>query len=425
MSTEQQGFFAIEAIKRYQQEFYPRVILLDQEYAQLSWLQQTIHFRVTPEARGADLVDKIDFEIKRALARLNSIELLLQGDSDAYQEFIKAQAKPITFAVFKELAAELKSLDNATKQALRLSCLLTKTNIADEKIKAKRIDPEIDSEQFLTQIVNMPELLKLLPVIENVSAEVEEILKKIYLANTHFRHMMFTEGGNAMTTNISQLSPEGFKAWKWRWYINLMGFQAGPGAKYFDQDVHQLATIVIQCLTKDPRSYLDNYLHERAIYAGFNKPAFDQKEQALLAHLAAYCNQITILDPALGKDIEEGYRRFKEAVRTTELAELYHAHRTNPQTVSPTYVPAVLNSVFKILNNLSDATLFTCQVLDTLYRLPRNKLISCRDLAFEPKLKPLLEEWLRNNKQINFALDSGKGELVPKLLERATLTKLP
>ena len=246
----------------------------------------------------------------------------------------------------------------------------------------------------------------------------------MFWPNMHFRHMLYTEGGNNMSKSFSDgvlngdFAKQDFLAWKWRWLTNLFGFQGGQGAKYYDAQTHFLAVTVLTELEKilmdTAYSYLDHYLLKRAELAGLNEINLSKTEQQLLGHLAAYCNQINILTPDLGKMIYAGYAEYQNEFNDAgKLAALYEEQRGDTKAVTPTYVPAVMNTAYLVFKNkfkmneaesLKNASQFMCQILGKLLSCPRDKRISCMNIAKETNLQSILEKWIANHHAVDFKL---------------------
>ena len=405
---------------------YHDFILVDAELLQLMWTMGNSY--VTPEARGANLADKLHFEIKRGLARRYGFELLLRGDEGSYQEFVQAQRAECRLSVenFKKLSQEAISLNPDAQAIIRVSCLLTISDKEKKVLEEGGYAFSNDSEDFLSDIaVILQKNQGLFPITPVLTQNQLALLEKAFWPTMHLRHMIYTEGGMAMTSTFSagvrtgKLNADDFKIWQWRWLTNLFGFQAGPAAKYYDSEVHQLVGIVIteleNILISPDYSYLDNYLVKRAELAGFNHDlGLSKNDQLLLGHVIAYFNQITIITPDLGRAVLLAYQYFKlECQDTGQLAELYNVHSHNPDTITPTYVPAIINTAYVIFKKIyamadieaiKNATQFMCQFLKALYALSSQQRISCMEIAKEPNLKLILESWLGNHQAIEFML---------------------
>lgn len=432
-----------QAIKKYCETMnYHDMNLTDDELAQLSgYMGSKV---VTPEARAEDIIDKLHFEIKRGLARRYSFELLLRGDASSYEEFVQAQNKGaiIPLSVFKTLSEEARSLSADLRASITASCLLTINDTVMQALKENGHVLSNDSEEFLSQLIPVVSRSNsLLPLARPLTPVQLNILQKMFWPTMHFRHMLYTEGGDNMSKSFSDgvikgdFDKQDFLAWKWRWLTNLFGFQSGQGAKYYDAQTHFLAVTVIAELEKvlaDPSySYLDNYLLKRAELAGLNEAfSLNKVEQQLLGHLASYYNQVNILNPDLGSAIYAGYAEFKKEFDDAgKLAALYEDQRKDKLAVTPTYVPAVINTAYLVFKNkfkmddgesLKNASQFMCQVLSGLYSLPHDKRISCMNLAKETNLQSILEKWFSNHQSFNFKLN----ETFELVAEEAVLFKM-
>jgi len=398
-------------IKCYREMYYPDLDLKEEEYEQLVCYQKYFLYKITPEANYESYNETIDFEVKRCLTRLNCFNLLLKGDKESYQKFIKEQPedKKLPMDVFFTLSKEAQQLDEDIKQAIRVSCLLVKSKCTDELIRDAKIDLEDDSEYYLTQAVNNQDILNLLPLTRSLKQNVFKFLKYCFWEKSHFRHMMYTEGRNNMThfLNLLEFNDEkkGIDVWKWRWLINLMGFKGSSTAKYFHNETYIIVEKVICLLKQQKEIFLEKYLIERAKMAGFYNLNFNDREVKLLAHLAAYASEIDISTFDMEKFIILGYRKFKEVNEDINLAKLYEEFRENKNVRIPTYTPAVLNSSYVLLkNNLELAVLFTCQLLSSVYTLQTktNLIISCRDIADKVNLKLILEKWQSADYHVQF-----------------------
>lgn len=391
--------------------------------------------QVTPEARGSEIADQFHFEIKRGLARRYSFELLLRGETpseEAYREFIQAQGKPyLPFNAFTQLSQEARSLDEDVKALTRASCFFYMHNQLKQALNENGYTLSTDSEEFLSQfsdtISKDTKLTLLCPATAAFTDKQRKLFPKMFWPNMQFRHLLYTEGGDSMTKTFSDavvrndFSKQDFSAWKWRWLTNLFGFQSGPAAKYYDENLHFLASTIVgeleKILSNPTYSYLDNYLLKRAELAGFNdgKLSLSKSEQQWLGHIAAYCNQLNVLTPEMGKAIFVGYSEFKKEFEDTgKLAALYDDQRKDKAAVTPTYAPAVINGAYLVFKtkfkmneeeSLKHASQFTCQVLLGLYSLPHDKRISCMNLAKEANLQSVLEKWLSDHHSFNFKMN--------------------
>ncbi len=282
------------------------------ELSQLRW-----HLENTQATPQSSQDERRFFEIKRSLARWWAFVLVNQGDEVSYQKFIVEQQAPVlSFENFKCLSAEAAKLSKLEKEALRVTCFLTITDKAKDVLgKEAELKMSHDSEEFLSELVRLPqEKTARFPLLAALSQEGQELLQKAYWPRTHLRHMLYTEGGNAMFASLQQgiqngaMTLSGFRLWKWRWLVNLFGWEPGAGSKYYNDTMHTLTYTLLNKLEgcfEHPREEisLEPYLRERASLAGITpKEEITQGVLPLLGHLAALFNKITIL--ALKKVLE-------------------------------------------------------------------------------------------------------------------------
>lgn len=445
-----------QAIKNYCDKMgYEDIDLSTEELFQLfTYVGSTV---VTPEARDALAMQDLHFEIKRGLARFNGLRLLSLGSPKGYKQFIEAQNKDacLSFDQYMDLAFEYSQLPNDLLRCLRASCFLTiNDGIKTRFNKLNITDYPADSEAFLTWLV--PKLKsnpQLLPIARPFSEAQFDILQKMYWPNTHFRHMLYTEGGNGMTSSLAEgikagkFTDEDLKAWRWRWLTNLFGFQADRGCKYFDAEVFALTKSVMDSLkmifVNQDTQFLEGYLLKRAQDAGFDQnETLDESEQKFLGHLAAYFNQINILSTERGECIIEGYEAYRDTFGDEGgLAVSYEIHRQNEGVKTPTYVPAVLNSAFVALKDrfgysesesIKLACQFMCQVLSFIYNEQLQHVdgynfgspVSCMKLAKVDALVVTLNRWLQSDaKELWLFLSEGNElrEMAEHQLEDAAL----
>lgn len=410
-----------QAILQYCEKLkYKQMCLTDNELLQLSWTMG--NSITTPEVSIADILEKLNFEIQRGLARRYSFELLLRRDADAYEEFVQAHNKKLSIEDFNTLAKEVQSLDKDMQAAIKVSCFLVTSERAKEELAEIGIVLSDDSEEFLSQFAQVAkDDRKIFPITSSLNTQHLIYLQKLYWPNMHLRHMLYTEGGIAMTQSFKQGIKEGtfdqnaFTVWKWRWLTNLFGFQSGPGAKYYDATTHLLSSLVLSHLEKmliNPAySYLENYLATRAQFAGLNKVEhhLNQQEQYLLAHIAAYYHRITILTPELGAALVSAYTELRDK---DALVRNYENQRNDLSAITPTYLPAVVNNAFDYFNKTKSASesiyqscLFMLQLLQMIFTLPHNIRISCLKLADKKTLEPVLDNWLQNKNSFEFKVD--------------------
>ncbi len=406
--------------------------LTQNELAQLNlFMTSTI---VTPEVGDKAMYDPLHFEIKRALARRFSFELLLQGGEAAHQKFIKEQSETarITLEDFTMLAEEAKALSEDVKIVIRVSCFLSINE--QSKTMLVRYNLSNDSEEFLTQLadlLNKEDIKHLLPITQELTETQLQLLRKIYWPKMHLRGMVQTEGYDNITANFHQgiasgeFSHADFKAWKWRWITTSCGFAAGSGAKYYDTNIHFLTMLVSRELGKSfttPNAYLDGYLLDRARLAGLTNKMLYPNEKYLLGHMVAFSNKVHILNPEQGDIVFHAYREYRgESQDEGTLATVYENIRKKPEAVAATYVTSVYSNSYDILCNeqiaggarsvdasaaaLKESTLFMFYLLAKLYDLPCEKRASMQKLAMITTLKPILAAWKKDHQSLELTIN--------------------
>lgn len=409
---------------------YDNLNLTREEIDQLSWYLGSANH--TPQASEQEVSDKWHVEIKRSLARCHCFNLLLDGSCEAFKKFIAAQNEPVLEENdFKALSKEAKALPDAVKEVIRASCFLS----INEKIKNAVTEAGLqlsassanDNEKFLSHLaVFLQERPQLLPLTSVLTSEQIEMLRKVYWPDTHFRHLLYTEGGDNMTQSLyaglstGQFSVDDFALWKWRWLTNLFGFIHDRGAKYYNKEVHLLASAVFDSLLKQTE-FVSSYLAMRADLAGLTKYSLPQVEVEFIAHLAAYFNQLNIITPEQGALVYQGYAAFKEAAHDQgNLAKAYQAHCKDSQSLTPTHLPAILNNAFLILKEslsvedaMKHAIHFTCDCLIKVYDYPHNQYLSFREFSQQTSLRNVLPVWLENRDNFQLYLQE-TGEMMVK-----------
>jgi hypothetical protein len=427
------------------------IVLTENEIEQLTRLVENKY--VTPEARDDPNCIPINFEIKRCITRVMSFQLLLTDKLEiAYALFIKDQPQEscLSFKTFKELSASAKTLTPKQQAIQRTVAFLTSSTISLSIFSEHGLPAPKDSEQFLTSMSHS--LIDqrrtgaaniLMPATNDLSQEQLNSLMHIFLKDTHIRHIMYTEGGANMLKELQtaikekRLTKEQFAEYEWRWRINLFGFQAGCGAKYYSNTTHQLFEVITTELIKlfdyPDHHPLVGYLMRRAEMAGFSARGLgsfsllssyigitgnDLKlTKQFFGHLVA---MFDITDSELGARVQAGFERYQQSNPENNLVKQYAVFIVDDSVKTPTYTPAIYKSarqIFAELGHKDDielATQFTCQVLASLHQLNLSEqIIACRNLAWKPNLAPHIKHWLEHNKAMEFALHPETQELTP------------
>lgn len=444
---EKKGISAFEQrlVAWCQEMGYDSTLLQRGEIAQLRWSQGNPI--VTPEVREVSGVGRsgLHFEVERALARFFSLVALRQKD---YELFVKAQASPVLpRKTFLDLAKEAQALDLDLFLAIRASCFWVMSPYAKILLADLGHTPPDDSEVFQTLMAKVAATEpQRFPLTANMSWEQLALLEKAFWPDLHFRHMLYMEGSIRMTLPFTEalkrgeLDERGLWAWKWRWLTNLFGFKGGPGARYFNEETFEFVNDQIDQLQHLLRYPDDAWMEARldAVYRDTFKvqervmpapePPLFVSEKRFLALLSLHLHSVPLLhhkdlttDDTLVRAgycsaLVEGYRRCKERTGK-QVAWLSVGFRQDPQALTPTYVPAVLNGVFYLLRKVHQLPMeeairetadFSSQFFAKFYLSDFRSRISCRtlsDTGEDGMLVNLLSAWMEDPNQVDFEVD--------------------
>jgi hypothetical protein len=292
--------------------------------------------------------EKLHVEVRRSLTRLNCLNLLVEGSERAYLAFVAHQphATALSRDSFGRLAKIIVSLSPTARSVIEASCVVA---ISEEALQAARShSPQTsfssDSEKFLSQVVtSCPSIL---PIWSELSAPARILLPAAYPADTHARHMLYTEGGNNMFAVLralvasGELTDEQFGVWQGRWIANIAGFRGHEdpqGSIYFNEHTAQALFLLfaeLEHLRADPKhDVLQAYLAGRARVLGIDRGLY-------LAHLASMMRLYTPIDAQALKDWFAQLPTDKQM----RLEESYAVHRSS-LAVTPTYEPALLDNL--------------------------------------------------------------------------------
>lgn len=373
-------------------------------YAQLSWL---IHNEInSPELRAKLSGDNINMEIKRSLSRLYCFDLLLREDipvNDAYRQFIISQGNnPLTLVHFEQLREQASALTFDEREAIRASCILTKSQRGDQVLKMQGMrDVPSDSEEFLTWLSRNPEAMAHFPVCATLTESQKALLQRIYIP-LHGRAIPFTEGALPMVQHVPDLNT----VWKMRWWVNLMGFRGheGAGAKYlndkrfeFFQDCYQL----MERHQNDPGAITRSWLQKLAEVSNLKEHALMPYEEMVVAHILSFYGEY--LPPDKVGEVVLGYKRYK-AEHVNDCASLVKNYSAfiESQAKTPTYTVAILATAESSGASMCDSVEYTLQVLQQLHQqqsLMESSIISCRDEAWYNNLVPKIGMWQQSGRQ--------------------------
>jgi hypothetical protein len=419
-------------------EFLEKLISLSEaEITQLNLYQPKVD-GVSPEVRNdASPASSLHFEVKRALSRVYGFLLLLSDDKEAYAHFVQGQSAALSQEAFEKLTQETKNLNEDQKAIIRTTCFLTISQQSIAALKLKGIEPSKDSEVFLTQVAALAETSPdIMPAIDALSISQRASLIKAYWYETHFRHLLFLEGGENMVRELrkgiksGEFTREDFKLWVWRWRTNLFGFKGGNSPVNYDAITHQFSELLIEELNKlfdsPEMDFMTSYLGKLQKVLNLNQYSdLSETEKAYIARLViSLHDKKDLATPEGARDIIKLYRQFKENApqEAEQLIESFEKFIKNADIKTPTYVPAILNGALNLFTKdeklkallpggftpLQAAILFNFHYSSVIYQrailddLPR---ISAMIFAKEDSLKKNLLTWLNTgmNAQFNFS----------------------
>lgn len=367
----------IGQIRQYAEErfSFPQEALTSAQAEQLFWLLENVVFTSESNAKLINNNDWRLIEVKRVFSRIDcTMSLLNCIDSwmtsrEYYQEFTKPQLageklSPASFVALSELVGEpprsrSRSYDPYV-EALLASCILTKSNRADKLARERNVVASPDSEKFMTDtLARCPDIY---PAYNELSDEAKDLLPYAFLADSHGRHMLYTEGGDNMFEVLRTLiegalrNPETrplaelqYKLWFARWVVNIAGFRGhvheSTGSLYLTErtanDIFALKASLDKLWETPDYDVLGDYLQKRADSLGINS--------LYLAHIGALTRLHTQeegselqawfdnLPSDLQKMYEEGYEQFRRHVKVT-----------------PTYEPAVIDTMKDLGLSIAD-----------------------------------------------------------------------
>ncbi len=336
---------------------YCQIIGLDHQFSEealihLSWYQN--NSVVTSESVNSDL--SINYEAQRSLVRLQCFKLLCSGDDKSYEHFVNLQPEnnKLKRNSFKKLSSIIASQPNFVKEATEASCYLTIGDEVKKKLDQSKIfNYPSDSEQFLTYVMeNYPEVFPIYNSIHDSSAKTL-LRHDLFPENTHFRHMLYTEGGFNMFNNLvqkiqnRQINKNKLDSWICRWIVNIAGFKAVEkgekiqrtkmhGSVFLMEDHAQAMFILIELLYKnlsnknsDSKFLLESYLQEIA-------KVIDTEKSLYLTHLSCLMKKFTKEDAASLKEI---YFAFSEEEQKYFETSYESFLKTTKET--PTFEPSI------------------------------------------------------------------------------------
>lgn len=312
------------------------------EMDQLSWLQG-----YSRRSYDMDLYTTNQYahiEIPRAMTRMRCLELLQDGSSRAYQEFVIAQNTDcLSFTNFKKLAAFIKNLSADQISLLRKAVIITATSSTPE---ACTQIPEVkllnDTLDFSAALVR--------------SSNIERQLYCVFPPHTNFRHMLYAESGDNMfktlqtMIQLKYMGQQDLDLWFAYWIVNTAGFRGQVeqrGSIYISESIANamlhLKGLLNQMLLAPEYPVLGNYLQYRVRLIGLQEMPLEQ--QVVFGHLAGILNLYT---PLQGRMLYSAFMQLPLKTRQ-DLERFYNYEVHTYKTIS--YVPILFSNAFLYSDN--------------------------------------------------------------------------
>jgi hypothetical protein len=328
-----------------------------QEIEQILWIDGINY--VTPEMNVLIKQNNIHVEIPRVLTKLYCLELLRNGTQEDYNKFIEAQIASnnrniLKYQSFKKLSSSVKELDSIAYKAIRISTILSSVSKSPKALelallKLGKDGISSDNVEFMAETMN--KAMDIYPLAREFAANYPKyipLLKAAFLSNTHFRHMLYTEGGVGMFKNLrtaiklKTIDKEKLNFWYCYWMVNITGFRghiAQNGSIYLNEDtfiaINYLKKLVFNML-KDPNyNPLEHYLKFRAKGLGIDTLEKNKKSVMVLAHIGAV---LRIYSKEQGRELVEGFNSMSPQQKSNITEHLYVALMDYGDP-TPTYGP--------------------------------------------------------------------------------------
>jgi len=282
-----------DKIMSYAQSTYkqPQLELSLAEVQQLAWVQDNP--LATSELNNLQPVaSSFHIEIIRCLTRLYCLQLLRDGNYAAFTNAQSNDKNKLTPEHFANLASSIQALDEATYAALRVVTILssvslspTAKQIAEENMANYADLPSNDAVAWLSQtFYAAPEIYPIVTdYLDKYGMEKLTLLRAAFMPNTHFRHMLYTEGGQGMFSYLrdaiktNEIGATQLNFWYLYWMINITGFRGhidNMGSKYLNENTYtaicHLYGELLQLLNNPEHDVFANYLNHRAELLGLN-----------------------------------------------------------------------------------------------------------------------------------------------------------
>lgn len=310
----------------------------------------------------------------------------------------------------------IRDLPQSAQDCLMATCFITKSDQAIAMVpEDSRKTLPADSEQFITYYVT--HYSNRLPIYSLLSKEASDLLRYAFYENAHARQILDLEGGQNMLTSLraaisnKTMDYVEFNLWYARWIINIAGLDGHlcpQGSSYLTQPVANgifaLKQELDQLWINPDHPVLTEYMRFRA-------RQLDVKN-LYLAALGALMRQYT---PIKGHQIQKWFLQLPEDMQKQLLDDF--AKRLKDTKATPTFQPPLLLNLLDLGCSVSDTLTLFIQIEakatkkyltaiaagEVLVSTP----LSYRDVAFKDKLRPILDYFMTQVKNLpEFEIDS-------------------
>ena len=374
ITTVQAANPAITRIQQYIDVTFPdgQLIIDLPMLEQLTWVENSPSRTSEMDTKATSIT--VHREIPRALSRIFCLRLLRSGLPEDYSAFVKPQpeATQLTQESFNHLSALIRKLNDSEYTALETSVILSSVTLSplakeQTSLALPNTPYPLDTVQFLA--FTAPHANAIYPLVKmhtKKHPEMEQQLSTLFQPDTHFRHMLYVEGGIGMYKNIArqiqgkQLTAAGLSLWYAGWVANITGFRghiAPHGSLYLDestfQSMQRLKTGIDRMLLEPGYAPLADYLVWRAERLGFNDRLDNGVSELGLAWLSA------MMRIHKAKDASPLISAWHQLSDTTRKKLQEHVSRllTAPELPTPTYGPAIFANALALTDGDMNQTL--------------------------------------------------------------------
>jgi hypothetical protein len=348
-------------------EHFPTVLTLDSNtqaliVEQLTWVQQNDEFtsQASVEYNGTHHFSKhLHRETFRALTRIEQLLLLNDANNDWYQQFVFHQASnKLSKANYGQLQSYLKinsvELDALIRATLIASVPLSPEAKSQMKLNFSTLIYPNDSVLFSGfTIQHCPQMY---PAYASASEDAKTLIRYCFPNDArHWRHMFYLENQAAFDALIKAKSdPKELRFWKLYWLVNAIGMDghisvnsegkvAFVGARFFDQSVHDRAMWLDRAIDKNIEKVAEVY---SSITLSELEIETQPEEANLLCRILTMTNRIS---PKDAREVNDSLMSIDTDIRSN----IIHSHSAafSRKDISVTYLPALLDNLWKISRN--------------------------------------------------------------------------